>query len=258
MDFAKSVSHQESISHHCEDGFIATYKHLTLRSAFQPIFSRTQDLVGVEALVRIQNNQKTVINPDNFFQSCFVAEEDKSNVERLSRAIHIHNYSISPYKNLKLFLNVLPNASHLVEKTPSANCTFSARLKELNINKKSIVLEIMEVEYENNTLLFTSTEQLSRKGFSIAVDDFGSRASNIERVNLVSPDIIKLDRSLLLAYMENNKEPLLQSIELAKEKKAMTVIEGIENAEQYHAMKNLDIDMHQGFFLGEPHFLSKA
>lgn len=235
--------------------YSAKYKQLTLRSAFQPIFDRKKHIIGFEALVRIQNEFNHSINPESFFQSDLIDEEDRDCVERLSLLLHIHNYSISPYKNLKLFLNVLPHSSHLLEKTYIDNSPLSEWLESLNINRESIVLEIMEIEYDNHQLLYSSTHHLANNGFSIAVDDFGTKASNGERVSILSPDIIKLDRSLLTAYMNGDQEPLIRSMKLARDNKALTVIEGIENNEQYLAMAELDIDMHQGFYLSVPDYI---
>lgn len=256
MRIDNSSLKSEQLFFHQDNGdYIVKYNNLTLRSAFQPIFDRSKNIIGVEALVRIQNELNASINPERFFNSMLISSEDKRNVERLSLLLHIHNYSISPYVNLKLFLNVLPNSSHLIEKTSLNNRRFDDLLNSLNINKTSIVFEIMEIEYDNHQLLFSSTQSLSNSGFTIAVDDFGSKASNYERVNILSPDIIKLDRSMLIAYMNGNEKPLIQSLTFARNKGAMTVIEGIETDAQYQAMTILDIDMHQGFYLGVPEFV---
>ncbi|MDC0611462.1 EAL domain-containing protein [Vibrio sp.] len=256
MKFKKNSVLDDAIIKLQDGGFIAHYKHLTLRSVFQPIFSREQKIVGVEALVRINNAQNSAINPEEFFHSKFVSDLDKSNVEHLSRSIHIRNYSISHFKNLKLFLNVLPNSSHLLETSVYFDGSLSDRLAQLEIDRNLVVLEIMEIEYDNEQLLFSSTKELARSGFRIAVDDFGSHASTKERVNILLPDIIKMDRSLLTAYMAGNQIPLLQGLAFAKHKNALTVIEGIESEAQFKAMSELDIDMHQGFYLGTPQFIN--
>ncbi|WP_274676203.1 EAL domain-containing protein [Vibrio aestuarianus] len=63
---------------------------------------------------------------------------------------------------------------------------------------------------------------------------------------------MKFDRSLLLQYMRGDTLPLLDGIALAKQNSANTVIEGIETQAQLDAMRELDIDMFQGFFLATP------
>jgi EAL domain-containing protein (putative c-di-GMP-specific phosphodiesterase class I) len=248
------INTQHSISVDSLGQFVAHYKELTLRSVFQPIFSRCKEVVGVEALVRIFNHDNEQIRPDEFFHASHVDQDDKQNVENLSRAIHIRNYSISNFNNVTLFLNVLPSTTptFIDKKYIENNEALTEKLSELGINHEQVVLEIMEIEYKHGKTLASATRKLSEYGFRIAIDDFGVRASNVGRVHLLSPDIVKLDRSLLLKYMKGNHSPLLNGLSLAKEKNALTVIEGIETQEQLHAMEALDIDMHQGFFLGLP------
>ncbi len=84
--------------------FIAHYSHWSLRSVFQPIFGHNNVLVGLEALVRIEDVHGESIRPDLFFSSTDISIKDKVNIDKLSRVIHIRNFAISEYKSLKLFL----------------------------------------------------------------------------------------------------------------------------------------------------------
>lgn len=245
--------------HYDESGeYYAKYKTYTLRSVFQPIFDKHNHIVGVEALVRIFTPQNTQIRPDIFFHSETFAAIDKLNVERLSRVIHIRNFSLSPYSEKRLFLNVLPLAGESF-----ANCTISTtllaqRLAELNICHHKVVMELVELESSNEQVLQLATEKLLESGFQIAIDDFGCGASTPERVAMLRPNIIKLDRQLLLDYMVGNSCGLLKGLELARNNGALTVIEGIETAEQLAAMKKLDIHMYQGYFLALPEAIAQS
>ncbi|MDN3685808.1 EAL domain-containing protein [Vibrio sinaloensis] len=90
--------------------------------------------------------------------------------------------------------------------------------------------------------------RLRENGFSVAIDDFGVSASTKERVLQIQPQILKLDRSILLKYLDGDQAPLLKSIQLAKSVGAQVVVEGIETEHQYDLMCQLEIDMYQGFF----------
>lgn len=232
--------------------YFAHYKNLTIRSVFQPIFNTNEKMIGVEALVRLKSDKHHNVNPELFFQSEHITQIDKLNVERISRALHINNYSISRHSDLKLFLNILPCSIQMISGPISGDTNLVDHLKMQQINQTNVVLEIMELEYHNNALLMNTTKNLSRHGFTIAIDDFGVKGSTPSRVNFINPDIIKLDRSLLLSYMNGDRRALELSIEFSKYKGALTVIEGIENQEQLSAMHELNIDMHQGFYLGMP------
>lgn len=232
--------------------YVAHYKNMTLRSVFQPIFSREKRIVGVEALVRIYTNGHRQIRPDLFFYSDQYNQVDQINVELLSRSIHVRNFANSPFKNIRLFLNLLPSVGQYLVQNESFSCRLSNRINDLNLRRPQIVMEIVEQHSDDNELLREATQTLSNYGFHIAVDDYGSQASNSERVDLISPDIIKFDRTLLKKYMNGDTSPLLDAIKVAQNANAKTVVEGIETEQQFEAMKALNLNMYQGYFLGTP------
>ncbi|RJX75514.1 EAL domain-containing protein [Vibrio sinensis] len=237
----------------CEDGqLIAHYKMFTLRSVYQPIFNSKPQIIGVEALVRITHDNKKQIRPDLFFHSDTYSMEDKINVERLSRVIHIRNFAQSKYKNLRLFLNLLPSVGEYFAAEDMKTSLLNQRLKDLDISTSQLVMEVVELDACNETSLKYAMQNLEKNGFSIAIDDYGTRASTKERVTTIKPSIIKIDRSLMLGYMTGNHSPLLNAIELAQKINSEIVVEGIESQEQLDAMLKLNIDMFQGYFLAMP------
>lgn len=242
---------QECVSFTTERQFVASYKDLQLCSVYQPIFNRQAQTIGVEALVRIHDETKNSVRPDEFFHSDSVSLEDKINVERLSRVIHIRNFSNSKYRDLNLFLNVLPSAGEFYALEDIRIDLLSQRLKTLDIKNHQIVMEVVELKSTNDHHLKAAMARLASNGYKIAVDDFGMEASNHQRVELLKPCIIKIDRSLL-EYMRGSRDAMLNGIQLARHINAKVVVEGIETREQYEAMKLLDVDFYQGYFLAMP------
>lgn len=232
--------------------YIGIYKNLELTSVFQPIFDRFNRVIGVEALVRIHQKGRGSVRPDIFFHSDLTNFEDKINVERLSRVIHIRNFARSKYRDLQLFLNVLPSAGEYLAIESIDSCLLNQRLKSLNLNSSQIVMEVIELAASSEENLKRAMNKLSDNNFTIAVDDYGINASNQRRVEELKPGIIKVDRSLMLSYMEGEKEALLSSVSLAKRLGARIVIEGIETQQQLDAMHRLNVDMFQGYFLAMP------
>lgn len=232
--------------------YIAKYNDLVLSSVFQPIFDLRDKIVGVEALVRIRDADGNLIRPDIFFGSDSFSTSNKINVERLSRVIHIRNFSQSDYRSKKLFLNVLPIAGEMLAVEDLKNGLLVRRLRNLNLTSSQLVMELIELDCLNEDYLKIAMARLKENGFNVAIDDYGVCASNEARVQAINPHIIKLDRSLLLSYCDGDKTPLLDSIKVAKSVEAMTVIEGIETEEQLSLMRELNIDMYQGFHLAMP------
>jgi EAL domain-containing protein (putative c-di-GMP-specific phosphodiesterase class I) len=103
--------------------------------------------------------------------------------------------------------------------------------------------------------LASAAKHLTEEDFLIAIDDFGCKESSPERVAQVKPNILKLDRQLLVDYMDGSTQSLLNGIKLAKACNAKTVIEGVETETQFVAMKELDIDFYQGYHLAMPQTL---
>ncbi|HAS62162.1 MAG TPA: EAL domain-containing protein [Vibrio sp.] len=243
---------QQCVSLNDTKRYVANYKELCLTSVFQPIFDRENRTIGVEALVRISTDEKHIIRPDQFFNSVQISLEDKINVERLSRVIHIRNFSQSPLRDRNLFLNVLPSSGEFYAFEDMRINLLSKRLKSLNLTASQLVMEVVELEARNETCLQKAMHRLSSHGFKIAVDDFGMHASNRKRVEMLKPHIIKIDRSLLLTFMDGKLDALLSGIALARKVGAKVVVEGIETIQQYQAMMELDVDLFQGYYLAMP------
>jgi len=239
------------IKQHQNGEHYALYSGFMLKSVFQPIFNADKNIIGLEALLRICDAQGNAIRPDLFFHTKTYSTKTKIAVEALSRAIHILNFAQSKYNEKKLFLNVLPEPSQNLLHTQERTELLS-HLNELNLKSNQIVMEFVELEVQDCRLLSRVKTLLHQSGCAIAVDDYGTQASNQERVALLNPEILKIDRSLLNDFMAGVVDPLQSALKVAAEVGAQTVIEGIESSEQFQRMVALDIDMFQGYHLAEP------
>ncbi len=233
--------------------FCAEYRSATLSSVFQPIFDRRRNVFGYEALLRIINQKGESIRPDLFFSSERISNGDKHRVENISRQMHLLNFSSSDYATQHLFLNVLPDSSK----------TLSQQIEQYpqhfnDGNLSNIVFEFVEFAAKDEPGFNQAAHRIAQTGSKIAVDDYGIQFSNEQRVNSISPQIVKFDRSLLRQYMQGKCCELLCGLEVAKEAQALTVIEGIESATDMKAMLELGFDYFQGFYLALPQPLPSA
>ncbi len=86
------------------------------------------------------------------------------------------------------------------------------------------------------------------------MDDFGSGLNTCEIAEFMKPDIIKLDRSLLIG-IDSNKEKQANCdhiISAAHNHGVKIVAEGIETKAEFECMKQLGSDFFQGYYLGMP------
>ena len=236
---------------------IAQYNRLELRSVFQPIFSLDEKTLGFEALIRARDHNGDPICSNDLFRT--LEREDpefysQRSIDKLAWTLHLKNFIHFP-KNNYIFLNILPSSLQLFYKNQN---TLMRHLLALGISPSMLVLEILEHEYLDNDILCDLVIFLKEYGFQIAVDDYGMKYSNEERVRKIKPDIIKIDHSLLIRYMSTEKQPLLDAISLAKDVSSKVLVEGIENRAQYDAMRLLKVDYFQGFYLGIPMTIEDA
>jgi EAL domain-containing protein (putative c-di-GMP-specific phosphodiesterase class I) len=91
-------------------------------------------------------------------------------------------------------------------------------------------------------------------GLRLAVDDVGAGFSSLRHIVLTSPDIMKLDRTLVDGV---HRDAVLRSlvrsmVSFADGVGARVVAEGIESADDAKALSELGVDFGQGWFFGRP------
>jgi EAL domain-containing protein (putative c-di-GMP-specific phosphodiesterase class I) len=118
-------------------------------------------------------------------------------------------------------------------------------------------LEITEVE-EVRSLphLPAIFEEYRRRGFGIAIDDFGSGYSGLNLLADFPADIIKLDMALI-RNVDRRPAALAivgQMVKLAKSLGSHLIAEGVETVEEYVALRSSGVYLMQGYLLGRPAF----
>ncbi len=232
--------------------YFATYNGLLLNSVFQPILKSDTHIIGYEALLRIGSIDGHEIRTDLFFRSDLFSFDCKMFVERLSRAIHIRNFALSSKRHSTLFLNTIPRSNEYFLNNSRNTKLLMQRLDELEIKTSQIVIEIVELDSYNPRRLKQSIDHLKELGFTIAIDDYGIDSSDVHRVELVQPDIIKLDKSLLDDFINGNQRGLCEALDLGESINAKILIEGIETKEQFLSISGLNVSLYQGFHFAPP------
>ena len=116
-------------------------------------------------------------------------------------------------------------------------------------------LKVTETGLIDNLKLATKHLKYLREcGFKIYLDDFGTGYSSLNYLDQLPIDVLKIDRAFIIEIVSNSKKQrLLKAIVLlAKELNIMTVAEGVETAEQYEMLKELSIDLIQGYYFSKP------
>jgi EAL domain-containing protein (putative c-di-GMP-specific phosphodiesterase class I) len=147
-------------------------------------------------------------------------------------------------ESLWLFLNLRIN-SPLLE--------LKQALCEHEQEAHSLVLEIIEDPGMSDAWL-DELRACKAKGALLAVDDFGAGHSNFDRLWELEPDIVKLDRSIVVSAVERDKmRRLLNNMtELIHQMGALVLVEGIETRDELMLTLDSGADLAQGFLFARP------
>ncbi len=215
---------------------------------FQPIVNnKTKKIEKYESLVRLIKENGEVLSPYHFLE---IAKKSKY-------------YSHITDIMVKSIFKALDKTDKVVTMNLSAldierKNTREKILKYLERHKEQsnrIVFELLEDEgIKDMDILKTFIAKVKKFGVKIAIDDFGSGYSNFERLMDFSPDILKIDGSLVrnIAYNSYSLSVVKTIVTFAKEQNIETIAEFVETKEIFDILDYLGVDYSQGYYFGKP------
>jgi len=221
-----------------------------LSTVYQPIVDLgTGDIFAYEALTRGPRGS-ALESPATLFA---IADEVDLTVE-LDRACF--RGALRNAKQLepvhRLFVNLLPMSfydSAFIE-VEVGNLLSAAGLTPANI-----VFEITErLAIENFASFKRALAAYTAMGFGVAIDDVGTRHSNLETVMSLRPHFIKISDVLVRGIARSTvKREMLRSLRhIAETIDAVMVAEGIEHVEDVVALRDLGLRYGQGYYMARP------
>ncbi|HEX3853202.1 MAG TPA: EAL domain-containing protein [Polyangiaceae bacterium] len=216
----------------------------TLWMAYQPIVNpANRSVVAYEALVRTR--EPSLPHPGVLLS---VAER-LDRVHDVGRAIRqsVANTLAERAIDADTFINL--HSADLLDET-----LFAAD-SPLAPYASRIVLEITErVALEHASDVPERIRRLRNLGFRIAIDDLGAGYAGLSYFALLSPDVVKLDMSLVRNVHEQPvKQKLVGSMtRLCRELGMRVVAEGIETRAERDALIALEADLFQGYLFAKP------
>ncbi|HVA09472.1 MAG TPA: EAL domain-containing protein [Acidimicrobiales bacterium] len=153
-------------------------------------------------------------------------------------------------------LESLPLGCYLaVNVSPTTMC--AAELTGLlgSVSPGRVVVELTEhTAVSDYDELLAARGQLRGLGVRLAIDDAGSGISSLQHVLRLSPDLIKLDRSLIQDLDRDPARRVLVGalVDLGRSMQAAVVAEGIETEAELAGLQSLGVPYGQGYLLGRP------
>lgn len=245
---------EERHKKHVEDMVVEALLDDRIEVFYQPIFSVAQkSFSSAEALVRIRLKNGNYVLPETFIP---IAEET-GHIMSLSDAIYKKTMSF-----IKLFHierlgieKIQLNLSIRQAETATFATHIASLLNSFDLSANMLNLEITNTNIiHNQDLLLNNMHKLKAGGLDFALDDFGSGSSNLNYLLEMPISIIKLDRKLTHAYLDNERATSILKgiVDISHAMDIKLVAEGIESEEAMKHMVELGIDYIQGFYYSRP------
>ena len=218
---------------------------------FQPQFcARTRAIVGVETLVRWASPTLGLVMPDKFLP---VARQ-LSAIEDIDGIIFEKALRDIDFLNRQGF--DIPKVSFNVTAERVSNPDLFTAVLKHQVDRPKIAFEILEsVLIEDQSELFRfSLDRLREMGVSIEVDDFGSGHASILGLMHLMPDVMKIDKELVLPITESDTALGLmrQVVGMADLMGLKITAEGVETLEHADILADLGCDTLQGYAFTKP------
>lgn len=225
--------------------------------AFQPkVDIRTQQVKGIEALVRLRNDDGIIQAPGTFVDLAIELGliDDLTHLVLAEITASIDLIDDTFGAGVSISINVAAKqAGNVVFMT-----SFARALEETGCATRFIV-EVTEDAFVAKTRFQTEVLPVLRKlGVRISIDDFGTGYSSLSALADITADEIKIDRSFIVdIHKRPRSQGVLRAIESLGEALGMAVIaEGVETFEELaYLQAATGIKYAQGFYFSEPVFL---
>ena len=225
---------------------------------YQPVVEITSGrLVGVEALVRWQKDEHTLVTPDQFIP---VAEDTGLIIRLGEKVLRDACLQVATWRRevpglADLLLSVNLSARELLN--PAIADQVADALAASGLEPSQLCLEITEtVLLDDTDACARCLEGLHALGVRIGVDDFGTGYSSLTYLKRLAVDTLKIDQSFvagLTAGTSTRDRAIVAGIvDLANAFGLTTVAEGVETAEQVAQLSALGCDVAQGYHFCPP------
>lgn len=214
----------------------------------------SNEIIGAEALVRWIHPKYGFMSPGDFIplfeKNGFITKLDMYVWEEVCRQTR---------EWIDLGINVVPISVNVSRNDIYSEDLISNLLElisKYDLNTDQLHLEITETAYaQTHNQLAQVIGNLSKEGFIIEMDDFGSGYSSLNMLSEVPVDIIKLDLLFLnkkSADSKHNKSILKLIVNIAQELNLDLIAEGVETLEDINNLQEIGCKKAQGYYFAKP------
>jgi diguanylate cyclase (GGDEF)-like protein len=216
---------------------------------YQPIINaQSQQISGVEALVRWRHSVRGIVSPADF-----IPLAEKSGLMPAIGALIFKKVfaDAARWPSLEVSVNLSPAQMRDSNLVPM----IQALQQKFHIKPTQIVFEITEgVLMEATDHALETLGQLTKLGFKIALDDFGTGYSSLSYLRQFEFHKLKIDRSFVqdVATKQNSMWIVQAIVALGTGLGMCVVAEGVETEAEADVMCNAGCNELQGYYFSKP------
>jgi cyclic di-GMP phosphodiesterase Gmr len=219
---------------------------------------RTRDIKGIEALVRLRDDQGVIQAPGTFINLAvelgLIDELTHLVLAEIVKSIDLINETFGPGTTISI------NVAAKQAGNPEFMRSFAQALEATGFPRR-FMIEVTEDAFVAKTHFQEEILPIFRQlGVGISIDDFGIGYSSLSALADITADEIKIDRSFITdIHLRPRSQGILRAIESLSEALGMTVVaEGIESFEELAYLQAATrIRYAQGFYFSRPIFLEE-
>ena len=219
---------------------------------------RTKEVKGVEALVRLRDDDGVIQAPGTFINLAaelgLIDELTHLVLAEIVRSIDLINETFGATATISI------NVAAKQADNPTFMRSFAQALEATGFPRR-FMIEVTEDAFVTKRRFQEEVVPIFRKlGVAISIDDFGIGYSSLSALADITADEIKIDRSFISdIHLRPRSQGILRAIESLADALGMTVIaEGVETFEELAYLQAATrIRYAQGFYFARPVFLEE-
>jgi c-di-GMP phosphodiesterase Gmr len=219
---------------------------------------RTQEVMGIEALVRLRDHEGVIQAPGTFINLAvelgLIDELTHLVLAEIVKSIDVINETFGATATISI------NVAAKQAGNPEFMQSFATALEATGFPTR-FMIEVTEDAFITKTHFQEKILPIFRQlGVGISIDDFGTGYSSLSALADITADEIKIDRSFITdIHKRPRSQGILRAIESLSEALGMTVIaEGLESYEELAYLQAATrIRYAQGYYFSRPIFLEE-
>lgn len=245
---------------HLESEIRIALEEQTFLVVYQPKMNGfTHRLIGLEALVRMQDQQGHTIPPNRFIP---LAIETGLIVQVDRQVMRKAMLQLASWRRKGLNTGVLSMNLALKQlQQPDFIPFLQSLLAETGTQPEWIELEVTESEVMTNPdVIIPLLEAIRELGIALSIDDFGTGYSSLAYLKRLPITTLKIDRSFVKDLPEDHEDAAIVSaiIGLAQSFAIDTIAEGVETEAQKDFLVAAGCHAIQGYFYSQPLIVEQA